>query len=72
MHRYQFDLLISPDQFLEYYRGTARHIVAEADSGQTVQFPASLLQKFVTPTGIHGDFVLTCDDHHKVVSLEKV
>jgi hypothetical protein len=72
MPQYQFHLDITPDEFLEYYRGTARHVLAEDTNGKTVQFPASLLQKYVMPDGIHGDFILTCDDHHKVVNLQKV
>jgi hypothetical protein len=71
MKRYAFLLHISPDQYLEYYRGTARNVLARANSGQTVQFPASLLQRFVSTEGIHGDFVLVCDDNNKCVELRR-
>ena len=71
MERYEFSLSISPEQFEEYYRGTARQVVARCRSGQTVQFPASLLQRFVTREGIHGNFVLTCDGNHRCVGLER-
>ena len=71
MPQYRFHLHIRPDEFLDYYRGAARHVVAQDTTGKNVQFPASLLQKYLLPDGIHGDFVLTCDDNHKVVSLEK-
>lgn len=69
MPEYRFQLDITPEEFLDYYRGTARHVLAEDTNGKAVQFPASLLQKYVMPDGIHGEFVLTCDDHHKAVSL---
>ena len=72
MFRYAFQLHLSSIQYLEYYRGTAKSVVARATNGQTVQFPASLLQRFVTPDGIHGEFVLMCDDQHKCVSLRRV
>lgn len=72
MHRYQFNLSISPEQYLDYYRGTIRHVVVRCASGQTVQFPASLLQRFVTPEGIHGSFILTCDQDHKSPNLERL
>lgn len=72
MNRYEFHLRISPEQYLDYYRGMVRHVVARCASGQTVQFPASLLQRFVTQEGIHGDFVLTCDEHHKNASLKRL
>ena len=72
MHRYEFQLRITAEQYLDYYRGTARHVVARCTTGQTVQFPASLLQRYVTPEGIHGRFVLTCDDQHKHPALVRL
>ncbi len=72
MNRYEFHLHISPEAYLDYYRGAVRQVVARCTAGQTVQFPASLLQRFVTPEGIHGVFVLTCDEHHKIASFERL
>jgi hypothetical protein len=31
-----------------------------------------LLQRFVTNEGIHGHFVLTCDDNHKGADLQRL
>jgi hypothetical protein len=70
MRRYEFQLHISPEAYLDYYRGTIHHVIVRSTTGQTVQFPASLLQRFVTPEGIQGAFVLTCDEHHKCVGLQ--
>jgi hypothetical protein len=72
MTRYTFHLHLSSEQYLEYYRGTAKSVVARATNGQVVQFPASLLQRFVALDGIHGEFVLACDDQHKCVSMHRV
>ena len=72
MFQYQFHLRISPDQYLDYYRGTVQHVIVRCTTGQTVQFPASLLQRFVTTEGIHGDFVLTCDQNHKCIDLQRL
>ncbi len=72
MNQYRFHLRITSDEFLDYYRGTVKHVVAESATGQTVQFPASLLQRFVTPDGIRGEFVLTCDENNKCVELRRV
>ena len=47
-------------------------MVVRSSTGQTVQFPASLLQKVVTPVGINGNFVLTSDDRNKIIGLEPV
>ena len=72
MNRYEFHLHISPEAYLDYYRGTALQVIARCTSGQTVQFPASMLQRFVAPEGIHGAFVLTCDEHHKIVGFARL
>lgn len=72
MNRYEFQLRISPAQYLDYYRGTVRHVIARCATGQTVQFPANLLQKFVSPEGIQGKFVLTCDVNNKCLDLQRI
>jgi len=72
MKRYEFHLRITADQYLDYYRGTARHVVVRCTTGQNVQFPASLLQQFVTTDGITGTFALTCDDQLKNSRLERL
>ena len=72
MNRYEFQLHISADQYLDYYRGVVREVIVRCTSGQTVQFPAALLQRFVTPDGVHGRFALTCDENHKHPRLEKL
>jgi hypothetical protein len=72
MKRYEFHLRRTADQYLDYYRGTARSVVVRCRTGQNVQFPASLLQQFVTTDGICGDFVLTCDEHHRNSQLERL
>jgi len=72
MIRYEFHLRITADQYLDYYRGTARHVIARCTTGQNVQFPASLLQQFVTKDGISGTFALTCDDQLRNSRLERL
>lgn len=72
MKRYEFQLQISPEQYLDYYRGAVQHVLVRCNNGQTLQFPASLLQRFVTSEGIEGDFLLTCDDNNKCVDLQRL
>jgi len=72
MQRYEFHLQISPEKFLDYYRGRARMVMARCSTGQNVQFPASLLQKHVSSEGIQGRFALTCDENHKCIALERL
>ena len=71
MHRYEFQLRITAEQYLGYYRGTVRQVLVECNDGTTVQFPAALLQRFVTQDGIRGNFVLTCDEQFKNSRLER-
>ena len=72
VHRYPFELDVSPEQYLDYYRGIVKQVQVRSSTGQTVQFPASLLQKFVSTNGIRGRFVLFADANNKVVELRRV
>ncbi len=72
MKQFQFHLNISSERYLDYYRGTAQQVIARCPDGLTVSFPASLLKAFVLPTGIHGDFVLTCDEDYKGAVLKRL
>jgi hypothetical protein len=72
MKRYEFYLRITSDQYLDYYRGTVKHVVARCTTGQNVQFPASMLQQFVTPDGISGHFALSCDEDNRNSRLERI
>lgn len=67
-----FELNISEDEYLRYYQGTVRHVIARGRDGRTVQFPAGLLRRFITRDGIHGEFRLRFDDHNKLVDLERL
>lgn len=72
MKRFEFYLSISPERYLAYYRGTAKHVVVNCSDGVTIQFPASLLTQFVAASGIHGDFVLICDDSDRGADLRRL
>lgn len=71
MKHYELQLDISADEYLAWYAGSARYVLARSTGGQTIRFPASLLQRFVTPSGVHGTFVLSCDDAHKGARLQR-
>ena len=72
MRQFEFALSIPSQQYLQYYRGAVRQVVAQTHSGETVQFPAGLLTPFVTAAGISGRFVLTCDDTGKGAQLQRL
>jgi hypothetical protein len=72
MKRYEFHLTISPNDYLDYYRGIAKSVVVSIARGQSLEFPASLLRPFVTDAGIEGSFVLLCDENNKCIDLRRV
>jgi hypothetical protein len=72
MNRNEFHLRITADQYLDFYRGTVRHVMVRCTTGPNVQFPASLLQQYVTQGGIRGHFVLTCDQDNRNSRLERL
>ncbi len=71
MKRFEFVLSISSLQYMQYYRGTVRQVLAQTTTGAKVQFPAALLTPFVTTAGISGHFVLTCEDNGKGAELRR-
>jgi hypothetical protein len=72
MKQFEFVLRISSQQYLQYYRGAVRQILAQSTTGATVQIPAGLLTPFVTSGGISGRFVLTCEDSGRGAELRRI
>jgi hypothetical protein len=72
MKQFEFRLNITADQYVHHYSGLIRQVVAKCADGRNVQFPASLLRKHITSAGIHGYFVLTCDDSHTDSTLQRI
>jgi len=63
---------VTPPQVAAYYRGEVRAVVARASNGQTVQFPLSVLHKFISTDGIQGRFRLVFDAQNKFQRLEPI
>ena len=63
---------VKPEQVAAYYRGEVRAVVARASNGQTVQFPLSVLHKFISTEGIQGRFKLVVDAQNKFQRVELV
>lgn len=72
MKQFEFQLKITPQQYQHYYQGAIHHVIARDARGASIQFPAALLQRFVTAHGVHGRFVLSCDDDFKNAKLTKM
>ena len=67
-----FPLNISSEEYLKYYRGQVKWVLARSICGKKVQFPANLLSSHVTHNGIEGQFVLQYLANGKVVKLLKI
>lgn len=65
-------LAISAEQWLSYYRGQVKTVRAAALDGRRIQFPARVLQKYVTPDGIMGVFRVRFDSANRFVDIEQL
>lgn len=72
MNEIRFRLEISRQEYLRYYQGDVDSVHVTISGGQTIQFPASALQKHISPSGISGAFRIVFDDDNKMISLERI
>ena len=70
--QFVFSLRLTRDQFLDYYKGSAKGLLVVAECGRTVSFPPLRLIPFVTETGVSGRFALTVDRNNRFVSLKRI
>ena len=68
----RFRLAISAEEYLAYYQGSAREIVARSDDNKVVRFPASAFRRFVTHEGIFGRFEIIFDENNKLISVQSI
>jgi len=68
----RFRLNISTDEYLAYYQQRAQEVVARAEDGRLVRFPANALQRFITHQGVLGLFELSFDENGKLIALERI
>jgi len=72
MQRIIVDLNISSDEYLRYYQGDARTVLAYATDGRKVRFPAGVLQRVVTRDGVRGRFAILFNQQGKFEGIERV
>ncbi len=65
------DLTISPEELERYYHGVSR-VSAVTRQGKRVQFPVSILHRFITHAGIVGTFEIYFDDNNKFQQVVKL
>jgi len=67
----EFPLSINREEYLLYYTGQIKWVIARSTCGRRIQFPANLLATHVTHSGINGQFILSYQSNGKAVSLKK-
>ena len=72
MKKILVDLIISRDEYLRWYQGSAKTVAAHALDGRSVRFPVNILQPYVSHSGINGRFEITFSDAGKFVNIERV
>jgi hypothetical protein len=72
MPEIQVKLAISAERFQVYYSGRVRHVIAKAADGRRVQFPAKLLQQFLSHNGVHGTFVISYGEDGRQQSIRRL
>ncbi len=72
MKQISLSLQLTPRQVEEYYRGRARHVVAEAADGRIIQLPIKVLHPFISKQGIQGDFLVTTDDENRFLKIASI
>ena len=70
MRRINVNIVLTPPQVRDYYRGAVRYVVAVAEDGRTVQLPINVLHKYISNDGILGKFVVTTDENYKFQRIE--
>ena len=68
----RFRLAISAEEYLAYYRGSAKAVVVRSDDNRTIRFPASALRDFVTHDGVFGHFEITFDENNKLIQIQSI
>lgn len=72
MQEIRFRLSLTAAEFLAFYQGAAREVVAQALDGRMVRFPAAVLRPFVAHDGVRGVFALRFDEHNKFKEMVRV
>jgi hypothetical protein len=72
MQEIRIRLNFTAAEFLAFYTGAAREVVASALDGRTVRFPASVLRPHVLHNGVRGVFALRYDAQNKFTELVRV
>ena len=66
------DLKISAEEYVKQYQFPGAVVVTQSRDFRRVQFPANILQKFITHGGLAGSFLIQFDNAGKFKGIERV
>ena len=72
MYTARFSLIISPDDFLAYYRREKELVRVTTFEGYSLQFRAAHLRAWVRPEGVAGIFEIRFDERRRFQSLTQI
>jgi len=66
------DIRLTAEQFLAYYQGHVKRVLATSRDGRKVSLPAHHLRPFLTHSGVEGSFVLEFSVKGELLSLRRL
>lgn len=70
--KFEFNLHLSAEEYLQYYQGVAKAIQVTSRCGKKIQFSADKMRPFVLKDGVHGSFVIALDENNKFLSVSRI
>ncbi|MFK7864052.1 MAG: DUF2835 family protein [Pseudohongiellaceae bacterium] len=65
-------LSIPAERYVALYGGAVKSVRAVTDSGLRIEFPGSILNRFVTRSGVEGEFEIHIDGRNKLQSIRRL
>lgn len=72
MSKLVVSLAIPSEEYIRIYKGTAKTILATTEDGRRVQFPATILQPYVSRAGVYGRFLIEFDSNNRFRSIKQL
>ncbi len=72
IQKYYFSVDMNYAECESLYRHQIKFLLVSDHQGRRIQLPKQNMQKFVTASGIKGNFELQIDKNHKILSISLI
>jgi hypothetical protein len=72
MHSIIVDIVITPEEYLKQYQHSSAVVTTISQDGRRVNFPANILQPFVSHSGVKGCFKIRFNSQGKYLGIDKL